>query len=289
MSEPVIQGCVHGKLDNLYLYQGIIREKNLKNIVPEVDIIDDISLNPLFESVIIPRTPIDKMDRLLLNLSHDVAKGFGQTIRLKYDESTPLAYARDKPELLYLLNEMNRKGYFANAFSAVGEWQCQLSIEGWDRIYELMRGGLGSKQIFVACWFNRLHDHYRLAIEHGIEQAGYLPMSIKDKNYPDTIMAQALGQIRRSRFVVVDLTQQRNSVFVEWGFAMGIGLKFMLVVDEAYRKHLEGRKKKSFEFYAKNYNIRPYSDDTELTKIVSTAIGEIIGFGNADLSRTLHQ
>jgi len=182
----------------------------------------------------------------------------------------PLGYARDSREFSFLLGSMRDQGLFSDYRSLNTGPAFHLSIEAWERIEENKKKRVNVNQGFVACWFSDEHDSFRNAIERGIHNAGYTPISIKEKHYPDTILSKALGEIRNSRFVVVDLTGQRDTVFVEFGFALGQDVEPILVIREDDWKNLK-------EFYVTNYNVFRYKDEKHLEKIVEAAIAERIG------------
>lgn len=77
-------------------------------------------------------------------------------------------------------------------------------------------------------------------------------------------MDKALAEIRESRFLVVDLTKNRPSVFFEAGFAHGLGIEIIFVYKEG-----EGT---DLEFYAKHYQCYKYSSPDELRELVKNAI-----------------
>jgi hypothetical protein len=105
------------------------------------------------------------------------------------------------------------------------------------------------------------------AIEEAIKETGYRPVCIKEKYYSETIMDKALGEIRKSRFVVIDLTGGRNSVFFEAGFVLGLDIEAIYV----YKEEAEGAKNPA-EFYIKHYQCYKYKDAEELKETIMNAI-----------------
>ena len=86
-----------------------------------------------------------------------------------------------------------------------------------------------SKQAFIAMWMDsRMDKVYTGAIVPAVERAGYSPYRVDDEYHLDRIEEKALSEIRRSRFLVVDLTHDergaRGSVYFEAGFALGLGI-----------------------------------------------------------------
>jgi len=88
-------------------------------------------------------------------------------------------------------------------------------------------------------WFDpRMKPAYEIGIRPALESCGYKPpFRVDDPEYEDRwkqsvdeamknqrIDDRILGAIRQSRFVIVDMTGQRNSVYFEAGFAEGLAV-----------------------------------------------------------------
>lgn len=57
----------------------------------------------------------------------------------------------------------------------------------------------------------------------GIENAGYKPLRIDRKDHNNRIDDEIVAEIRKSKFVVADLTGKNAGAYFEAGFAMGLG------------------------------------------------------------------
>lgn len=77
-------------------------------------------------------------------------------------------------------------------------------------------------------------------------------------------MDKALSEIRKSKFLVVDLTGSSPNVFFEIGFAFGLGKDIIFVYKD--------EKEKKLEFYVKHYQCYKYKEPAELVEIVKNAI-----------------
>lgn len=112
----------------------------------------------------------------------------------------------------------------------------RIYVEQWAR--ELNQRGQG----FVAMSFDpSLTYVYEDGIKPAIEDAGYKPMLIKDKDYTGGVMDEIMAEIRQSRFVVADFTAcegctadepcEKNApggVYCEAGFALGLDIPVFL-------------------------------------------------------------
>jgi len=70
---------------------------------------------------------------------------------------------------------------------------------------------------------DRRNQLVREAIEEGIQQAGYKPLFIDNKEHNNVIVDEIIAEICRSRFVVAEFTQGKagacGGVYFEAGFA----------------------------------------------------------------------
>ena len=103
---------------------------------------------------------------------------------------------------------------------------CQITPTGWDYLDKAERRTLDSSQAFVAMWFNPSMDSaWNYGIKPALESAAYMPYRV-DNDLSDLgrIDAKIEVEIKRSRFLVADVTGGRQGVYYEAGYAMGLGL-----------------------------------------------------------------
>ena len=131
-------------------------------------------------------------------------------------------------ELVYLLEYLRSAGWIELENSGAGTVGCTVTVDGYRQIAE-QEVNPSSDRVFVAMWFD---DSMVDARENGIKPAilntGYTPRLINEKPDVDKIDDEIIGEIRRSRFLVADLTHgdkgARGGVYYEAGFALGLGL-----------------------------------------------------------------
>jgi hypothetical protein len=101
-----------------------------------------------------------------------------------------------------------------------------------------------SSQGFVAMSFDdALRGAWVDGFDPAIRSAGYQPMRIDAKEYVGGITDEIMAEIRKSRFVVADYTGQKNGVYFEAGFALGLGLTIIPTcrADEVGNLHFDIR------------------------------------------------
>lgn len=117
--------------------------------------------------------------------------------------------------------------------------RCILTANGHVHLAKSGNRIVDSMQAFVAMWFDpSLDDAFYQGIKPGIEKCGYSAKRIKQSERLNKIDDQIIAEIRRSKFVVVDLTEgevgraedgtitgdTRGSVYYEAGFAHGLDI-----------------------------------------------------------------
>ena len=66
---------------------------------------------------------------------------------------------------------------------------------------------------------------YKNIMSKAICEAGYKPLKIDNKLHNNKICDEIIAEIRKSKFLVADLTGHRGGVYYEAGFAKGLGLE----------------------------------------------------------------
>jgi hypothetical protein len=154
--------------------------------------------------------------------------------------------------------------------------EIMLRPPGYARVAELDGANAGSKQAFVAMWFDPIMDDaYRNGIMPAIRDAGYDAVRIDGKEHNGKIDDEIIGEIRRSRFLVADFTQgdsgARGGVYYEAGFAHGLNIPviFMCRIDMIGKVHFDTRQ----------YNHIAWENPEDLRERLSKRISATLGDG----------
>jgi nucleoside 2-deoxyribosyltransferase len=113
--------------------------------------------------------------------------------------------------------------YEVHPYTAKQDFSVSLKFEGWQRYYELQRNPPKSNRVFVAM----AHDNrsvYENAIQPAIKECGYDSYCVNYLEHNEDITDKIFAGIRGSKFIVADFTSQRNGVYFEAGFAMGLNI-----------------------------------------------------------------
>jgi hypothetical protein len=205
----------------------------------------------------------ERVDRVLMNLSAR-SRYTGDKFRIE-PEQYPLFFpdSKDPDASHFLLRQLIHEGYIEaerNEFPTT----VMVSAEGWNRIGQIERGlNVGSNQGFIAMWFDEsMNGAAEEGFKRAIQDAGYTPLKINDKEHVGKIDDEIIAEIRRSRFVVCDFTGHRGGVYFEAGFAMGLGLPVIWTcrTDDIDQLHFDTRQynhivwENESDLYIKLYN-----------------------------------
>ena len=186
-----------------------------------------------------PLDALEKMDNALLNLER-ASKYVGHEIKVNLDHDFPLYHCFESKELRKVLWFLCQ-GRFINAEDDLNPHNgLFIAIKGYERLRELKRLGKDSRQCFVAMWLApEMNEVYGQAIVPAIEyivedqtEPRFKALRIDNKEHTNDINDEIIAEIRRSRFMVCDLTGYRGGVYFEAGFAYGLGLEVIYTCRE---------------------------------------------------------
>ncbi len=209
-----------------------------------------------------------KAEKLLIRIREKTSH-FGQSVELWHTRDYPLAYAQNVKEFEALLGVLEEDGLIqmTEKRMGVGGRTDAVTVRpaGWSLVRSLQGTNSKSEQGFVAIWFDDVMNESITAIEQAITDAGFKALCIRGEHFKDKIMDKALSEIRKSQFIVIDLTGARNSVFFEAGFAFGLGIEAIYVYKQDAAEGLE--------FYVRHYQCYSYTDADDLREKLKAAIG----------------
>lgn len=163
---------------------------------------------------------------------------------------------------------------------------CKLTVEGYARLAGIQETKTDSKKGFMAMWFNPSMDQaWREGFEPGIRDAGYEPVRIDETQHINKIEDEIIAEIRRSRFVVADLTHGkkgvRGGVYYEAGFARGLGIPVIFTCRKNEKKEdkKEDKVKQEVHFDVDHYNRIIWENPEDLRSKLAQRISAVIGDG----------
>jgi len=179
-----------------------------------------------------PLDALEKMDRAL-ELLNKKTKFVGDEILVKIDNDYPEYHCFFPIELQNVLRFLCKEGFCNASDHKNPQNSLVIASKGYERLRKLKDPGKDSRQCFVAMWLDpEMNNVYYNVIEKAIEykedgesEPRFKALRINNEPHLNDINDEIIAQIRRSRFMVCDLTGYRGGVYFEAGFAKGLGLK----------------------------------------------------------------
>jgi hypothetical protein len=246
---------------------GWVREQNAAGSVPTIT-------RDVFRRVI--ATPIPDLrwrSRMALKLVAEkvglVASNFQFDVIYSDPKLLGATYSYDHQELALLVRILMNEQFIEQSENGVG---FRLAAKGLFAVEEMSATVAASAQGFVAMWFNpELQPAWTNGFDPGIRMAGYRPFRIDKKDYVGGITDEIMSEIRKSRFVVADYTEQVNGVYFEAGFALGLGLTVIPTCREDQINKLH--------FDIRHLNTLPWKTPDDLSASLAKRIMAVIGAG----------
>lgn len=173
----------------------------------------------------------------------------GEIIDLNPEFDFPLAWASGRKEFRYFVLALRDRGLIRvdseDVFNDTDlPFKVCIKPQGWEHIESHRMKPVVSDQVFVAMSFNDDMDTvWTDGIEHAIKMAKYRPYRVDKVPHIDRIDAKIEAEIRNSQFLVADVTEQKQGVYFEAGYALGMRLPVIWCVreDEIKKVHFDTR------------------------------------------------
>ena len=189
---------------------------------------------------------IEKMDHTLLILDKK-SEYYGASLKVDIQNDYPLYHCFEQRELHSQLKLLKESGFIYSLDPSNPHNSSRITVKGYERLRELRKVNKDSRQCFVAMWFaDEMEEVFKKAIKPAIEysetgraEPKFKALRISDKEHTNDINDEIIAEIRRSRFMVCDLTGYRGGVYWEAGFAYGLGLEVIYTCREDWLKTIE--------------------------------------------------
>ncbi len=224
---------------------------------------------------IYPTTLARKVDMIMLNLSEYI-KVIGNyfsladfkeihicTVLFVDDTYREVSFDNQIQTIISILQE---KGLVTH--NEIGTF----TIKGWEFVENLKREQKELPQAFIAMSFSENMNLAKTKIIEAIIDSGYIPMIISDKEHNNQIVPEILFEIKRSKFVIADLTEHRNGVYYEAGYAQALDKEVIISCKS------EDFGKTHFDVAQKNTVV--WQDEYDLYERLLKRIESTIGINN---------
>ena len=229
-----------------------------------------VKAKDLLELVTVPKTPMDKINRILIYLFNKQSS-MADYIPIDPKIMYPITYSTDKDELVeflhflledQLVKEKSNQKIYSPSWGTGGVQYSDfcLTVKGWERADDIIRRVPDSGLCFIAMKFNdKMYEICDSAIKPALIECGYDSWVGKDNQKPGDITDEIIAKIRQSGLMVADYSHGNQGVYYEAGFARGLNIP----VIQCFRK---GSPKKNFHFDIEHNNTIIWRDADDLKK-----------------------
>lgn len=180
-------------------------------------------------------TPMEQMNNFILFLG-DETKIIGKTIQIhwmvengNYFKTLALIYAIDRDNFEEILKISQNEQFVTDKSGKYA-----LTFKGWEKYQQLKKGQSISKKAFMAMQFNdkKIEDFFKTVIKPAISELGFDIYDLRDNPESGFLDDRLRVEIRNSRFMIADLTNQNDGAYWEAGYAEGLGKKVFYICNE---------------------------------------------------------
>lgn len=170
-----------------------------------------------------PKSPIEKANILLSYLNKKTSY-FGEEIGIEWESDYSICYSKNFNELIRLMEHLEEEGFVKEISKVMNSSSYHVTSSGFSK-YELsLKETETSKQCFVAMWFDdSMEEAKTKGIIPAIEKAGYIALVINMKLHNNKICEEIILEIKKSKFIIADVTGSRGGVYFEAGYAKALG------------------------------------------------------------------
>ena len=227
----------------------------------------------------LPKYKMSEKQLLLLRAIERKTEIAGKSVTITPEFDFTLAWCSTEGELEFLMQALLERGLLKVADVVRGLEESfvhdvTITASGWEYLEDRERPSVLPNQVFVAMSFA---DELRSAWENGIypalKRARFNPYRIDAAPHIDRIDTKIVAEIKNSRFLVADVTQQRPGVYFEAGYANGLGIPVFWSVraDDLKNVHFDTRQ----------YNHIVWDTEATLADKLYDFVSAIIGTGTA--------
>jgi len=215
---------------NKYILKGLLINEKIPFPKPTKFFDNDI-LEKIIIDAQIPRTPKSKLDNLILFL-FDHQEFPGKEIDIKsgmnWIFTLSKLYFKNQQEYWFYLSTLKEKGLidFIDTTSKSGSdaINIKLTFQGLEFVMDLQEDTERSNNCFIAMSFSETTLPIRETIKKAVRELGYTPLLVDELHYDSdmTINDAIISNIKKSKFLIADFTEQKHGVYFEAGFAIGL-------------------------------------------------------------------
>jgi hypothetical protein len=172
----------------------------------------------------------------------DNAKKPSESVDGEINSLTSIIGCVDEVDVKYHLEYLKQLGmiYIGNPSTSIPLFEynfqfftASLTHLGWSKYYDIKRTSKDSRLAFMAMKYGdeTLNGIYENYIIEAVEKTGFEIRKLDDEKRAGSIDDKLRVEIRRSKFLVADLTHDNNGAYWEAGYAEGLGMPVIYICE----------------------------------------------------------
>jgi len=173
--------------------------------------------------------PSAQLNNFILWLGLQMGNDPGSDVLIKSQAIIAYTGSINDESLRFIVEEGSDRGIlqchgFAN-YGSTFTCQAKLTMEGWEYYDDLKAGNSTSKQVFMAMQYGNkeLDCIVKNTFKPAIQATGYDLVRLDDNNPAGLIDDRLRVEIRKSKFLIADLSHGNKGAYWEAGYAEGLG------------------------------------------------------------------
>jgi len=241
-------------IDNILQYDRILFSAYLRESVSNRDplrlLSSDIMKIPEIVAPYKKLIPIDKVNKVICYIAES-SPCIGGKVPFNIEKDYTRFYCKHFTELRQILDYLCEKGVIKKEEKYRGVF---LTIEGWEKYERLKDINLNNKKVFVAMSYSDgLKDLFEKAIKPACDECGLNAIKIGLVQHNEKICDKIISEIKNSRLLIADFTNQRQNVYFEAGFALGLGIRVIWACSEEDKDNLHFDTRQYNHIFWKNF------------------------------------
>lgn len=181
-----------------------------------------------------PPSPVEQVQNLVLWLGRTLPAP-GQLVSLSSQEHRAIVGATTDDNFYWLLKTVIDQGIIDGSLHSGGA-RGTLSFDGWELYQKLTQEAVQSRTAFVAMPFgdSLLDTVFSECFKPAVAKTGFNLVRLDEKPPAGSIDDRLRVEIRRTRFLIADLTGGNHGAYWEAGFAEGLGKPVIYTCEASY-------------------------------------------------------
>lgn len=266
-------------IQNIHLLAGYLfetQQDRIKSIELGGDdlLLTPDTINKIFTSSLIPKTSMQKLDKILLYM-YNTGNGFRNYLTDHKLPPEAVGYAQNSEELRLMIDALCDLQYLKKDEVNSSRIHYFLTIHGLTYAESLLTTNTNSTKVFIAMKFSDdLLTIRDTAIKPACEACSFTASTVNEEEHNDDITDKIISEIKTSRFVIADFTYNNFGVYYEAGYAKGLGRTVIKTCRKDWFEETDanGQRKNRLHFDIEHDNLILWKDADDLRKLLEARI-----------------